>query len=195
MIHSLVSYTTVSLRDEIVFEQFPEGWLVFFADQLRILTINPLAFQILQMSVCGKSVDIIVDELSLEYDSESVDLKADVIRTIEFFLFEEIVYLKYPIADRHSDSRFVRNSKIETSLGNGHIGLFFKSEKSQFLLNTSGYLLWERLHIPRRVSELVSYVMSNGPNCKPDVVCRDVETFLDFLLKKELILEVGDISE
>ena len=190
-----LSYSKLNLRVEIAVESFGSTGMVYFADQMRVMKINETCLYIIDMIRRNHPIEKIeksfADKYSLNNDRSSSDLHDILYQLIEF----DIIYITSSCDDADDRCRFQQRAGIEVSLEETECYLFERESRYQVLLNGSGFEMWNKLEIPRCVSELATDQCMKHSDLSWPRSLTDTRDFIDEMVSYDFIREVeGDFE-
>ena len=87
-------------------------------------------------------------------------------------------------------TKLVRNPEMITSQIDGEVFMMDVSQDSFLGLNAVASFIWEQLEAPKTPQEVIAAVKDSFEAPDPAVVDKEVQAFLETMLKDEMIVQV-----
>ncbi len=184
------------VRQNVAIEDFGDESLIFLPEERRLVKINAVARDVLNLLDGKQTVDDIVNVLNVTYET-STDLLAQDVMAILIDLNNQSVIKEVGRLSGIKDFKNMENTKysmnrdISCRVEEPEGAILFNPETDAVqAINPTGLAIWESLEYPRTKQEIVEYLLDVCEDVPEDQVVNDVEAFIEQLKSAGFIGEV-----
>ncbi len=180
-------------------EDFQNISLIFLADQMRLMEINPTARKVLDYTDSKKTIYEVTEQIQDELNVKSNSFRKDMLDLISTFIesgvLNTVVRLKYEGEFKMNETtKYMANPDVSCRIEDEDGAILFNPDNdSTQVVNPIGLDIWRSVEkLPRSLNEIVIHIKEIYEDAPEDQVEKDVENFILNLHSKGFIGEVVD---
>ncbi len=184
------------VRQGVAIEDFDAESLIFLPEERRLVKINAVARDILQLLDGERTAGDIVLELAAIYAVSVALLKNDVCFIIVDLSAHAVIKENRRLAKitdfwNMDNKKYSINREVTCRIEDPEGAILFHPETDAVqVINATGLAIWEALEFPRTKQAVVEHLLDVCEDVPEDQVVQDVEAFLEKLQDSGFIGEV-----